>query len=287
MKTREFLRKVYGRGPYHLVFKKEGGPIDCWKTNHPIRAIKQHNGYNCYFQHNPIANGTVNGRRVSKDEVHCARYAHVDLDPRPGVPIGKARKELWARIQNAVRDGIVPQPTIIVMTGRGYQLYWRFERPMHNIEVVEDINKWLALKLGGDAVSDVSRLMRIPGTMNFPSEGKIAKNPGCKPKRSKVERCDMGRVYRTKDFGRLPKKRKKVAVSYERREMPRRTGRILRASAEVVAESDRSKVTWRLINELIECGLDDDEIANAILASNWDKYDHTRLVRQIERARGS
>lgn len=81
-------------------------------------------------------------------------------------------------------------------------------------------------------------------------------------------------------------KKKRVKRCSKRRDAPRRTQRYLSSSAAVVRLSDRSKVIWRIIKDLIESGWGAEEIVSAIDHSEWKKYSHAQLLRQIEKARG-
>jgi DNA primase RepB-like protein/CHC2-type zinc finger protein len=58
-------------------------------------------------------------------------------------------------------------PSMIVRSSPGkVHAYWRLERP-HPAEVVEDVNRRLALALGADPrVADAARILRVPGSFN-------------------------------------------------------------------------------------------------------------------------
>ncbi len=63
------------------------------------------------------------------------------------------------------------QPSIIVDSGHGYHFYWLLREPeaiktQDDIKRIEGYVKGLEIQLGGDSVHDVSRVMRVPGTMN-------------------------------------------------------------------------------------------------------------------------
>lgn len=57
-------------------------------------------------------------------------------------------------------------PSLIVHSGRGFHLYWLLDAFTTDWEWVEKANKWLGAQLGGDAVFDAARVLRIPGTWN-------------------------------------------------------------------------------------------------------------------------
>jgi hypothetical protein len=61
------------------------------------------------------------------------------------------------------------KPSIIVKSGGGVHFYFILKEPSdkHDIPIVEDVNRRIAVALGGDLnACDASRIMRIPGTMN-------------------------------------------------------------------------------------------------------------------------
>lgn len=64
------------------------------------------------------------------------------------------------------------QPSAIIKSGGGLHLYWFLKEPVElngdreAITAVENANRKLAYLVGGDNVHDVTRVMRLPGTMN-------------------------------------------------------------------------------------------------------------------------
>ena len=73
---------------------------------------------------------------------------------------------------------IQPQPDQIVGTPGGFHLYWRFKE-REEIIFPSDIVKWegkmagIAAALGGDpACKDLSRVLRLPGSVHFKGEPK-------------------------------------------------------------------------------------------------------------------
>lgn len=74
--------------------------------------------------------------------------------------------------QNVLRQNLKRfpfKPSIIVKSGGGIHFYWILKEAgtIFDVPVVEDINKRIAVMLGGDLnACDASRIMRIPGTLN-------------------------------------------------------------------------------------------------------------------------
>ena len=61
-------------------------------------------------------------------------------------------------------------PTLIVFSGRGVQFIWyadkRYKASEKNIDYWEGLGRSIIATIGGDAVQNVDRLLRLPGTMN-------------------------------------------------------------------------------------------------------------------------
>jgi len=97
------------------------------------------------------------------------------------------------------------RPTILVHTGNGLQYWWLYTEPVPiseawPLERFEAINRGLAQALGGDAVHDLARVLRVPGTLNLPDAKKRAR--GCVPVMAKLLWAD-GPTYRPSDFDDL------------------------------------------------------------------------------------
>jgi len=62
------------------------------------------------------------------------------------------------------------KPDLWVYTGGGYHLYWKLDKRAEfteDVALVEETNDYLASVLHGDAVRDITRIMRVPGTYNY------------------------------------------------------------------------------------------------------------------------
>ena len=78
----------------------------------------------------------------------------------------------WQRAAYQKLIACVPDPSLVVFSGRGYHAYWVFAEPVRVCEgddrarQVVQANRILARRLDGDAVGDLARVMRVPGTVN-------------------------------------------------------------------------------------------------------------------------
>ena len=140
---------------------------------------------NLYFSVNEPAIDAPNGK-LGKDEIGSIRALCLDHDPA-AAPTGlspdqlkkhfEAERERLQAEYAAMCGGEVP-PTFTVDSGGGYQALWLLAKKLDRAEHMEQIEaQGRAIKraLGGDAVHNVDRIMRLPGTLNVPTAKKRAK----------------------------------------------------------------------------------------------------------------
>ena len=114
---------------------------------------------------------TPGGSPRNKDNVAEIALLHSDIDLK-GILI------TLDEVVRILRQLEFP-PSVIVLSGNGVHAYWLLSEAIvidpgdYAVERIEGINDMLADMLGGDHVSDVCRLMRLPGTIN--SKGGTAK----------------------------------------------------------------------------------------------------------------
>ena len=117
---------------------------------------------NLYWSPNPVRSHI--NKKPAKADIAAMRYAHLDVDD--------PSDETLARL----REYPLP-PTTIVFSGGGYNAYWKLAKPVlanGNLEILEAANKKLIVDLGGDVgTHNLDRILRLPGTTNFPSPTKI------------------------------------------------------------------------------------------------------------------
>jgi len=116
--------------------------------------------YNAYWHVNPLKDG-VKDRKAKKEDVDRVTAFHVDLDD----PSDRALESL---------KQFEPRPTAIIFSGGGYQAFWLLEEPLTDLGKAALINKGIATKLGADDCFNVDRIMRLPGTINWPNSKKRA-----------------------------------------------------------------------------------------------------------------
>ena len=124
-------------------------------------------------------------KRLTKDGKSAAPltpvlWADVDAKAYPG---GK-RDCLSAIVSYEV------PPSVIVDSGHGYHAYWRLENPVL-WEYAQIVMMGLARNIRGDHVYDISRILRVPDTLNYKDET---------PLPVRLIRFDTTRILRFGDF---------------------------------------------------------------------------------------
>lgn len=101
---------------------------------------------------------TRDGRGGKKGNVARIFCAWADLDAKDDIASPEERLEVSP-----------VEPSAVVKSGKGLHCYWFFDAPVASKEIarVETLNKAIAAGLGGDAVHDASRILRVPGTVNL------------------------------------------------------------------------------------------------------------------------
>lgn len=189
----EFLQRVRPGGPWELtavLVDKKGAPTATVRTLDEAEAwLRTRNGRdNLYWSVGRLFDGAAQNHKASKRDVEWVDFLHVDVDPRkinPGEADRLAADEIAARVESeqvrilAMLRAADPAPSIIVFSGGGYQAFWRLAEPIHldgTVEAAEEVeryNRELERRFGGDHCFDVSRILRLPGTINLPDARKI------------------------------------------------------------------------------------------------------------------
>lgn len=324
-----FLTGWSGDGPWWVTsIQRDGGRTETVTFTDPgdlVAWVAARDGKkNLYFSVNDLS---LNMReKASKDEVTRVRGLHVDVDPRPveGGPEGKTPEELAAHF-NAERTRIhamaddwerngkklpFPRPTAVIDSGGGYQFFWRFDdREEVTPDQAEALNAFLSAAMGGDSATDVSRVMRLVGTVNLPNEKKRRQGRSDAPTRS-VE-ADWSRQYRRSDFPEPPVKRVVTAAARVNlsEDLPKVASlddlpaTVSDRTKMLIANGDdpddparypsRSEVLFAVLYEMVRAGVEDDVMASVVLDDDYaiSKHVHDQsrpqqyVARQIQRAR--
>ncbi|KAA0909625.1 hypothetical protein FLO80_20585 [Aquicoccus porphyridii] len=201
-----FLEGWRPGGPWVLTaIPPEGGATRTVTLADPgaVRKwIHDHSGgrWNLYFTVNETFGPATS--KPKKTHLAAATGLHVDVDPRPGEELD-AERERALRILRAYS----PAPTAIVDSGGGYQAFWRLEEALPLSGAADDESRHLPIEnrnqrieadLQADACHNIDRLMRLPGTVNWPNEKKRKK--GRVARLASVVDAEWSRTYRLADF---------------------------------------------------------------------------------------
>lgn len=139
------------------------------------RFCEAYRSWNLYYSLNPTTRAL--DKKAKREDIASVEYFHVDIDPRAGEDLEPER----ARIERLIAElptGI-PAPTVTVFSGGGYNLLWKLERPIPiagDLAAAEDAklyNLRLESLLGGDNCHNIDRILRLPGTTNWPNARKV------------------------------------------------------------------------------------------------------------------
>ena len=122
-------------------------------------------GRNVYWTVNRVTESC--NKKPTKAEIVGVRFAHIDIDPPKG---GGLLDKLQTHVELL---SLAAPPTLIIDSGGGLQAFWRLSGPA-SVAEVEAVNRSLAERLGGDNCQNIDRLMRLPGTVNYPNIKKKA-----------------------------------------------------------------------------------------------------------------
>jgi hypothetical protein len=197
----------------HLVAIHPDRPEDIkgrsFEKNEGARAAKwmakaQAAGYGLYFSVNDLVRDLGPGYNKASDrEVTLMVAVHADLDlPKHEMTPDQRKAEKRGLYDRAKAHAL--SPTVLINSGNGIQAYSVLSEPV----VVTDANrldlkarnKQFASELGADKCFDLSHVMRVPFTINFPNAGK--RKLGWIPVATSVifDHADLGLTYHIDEF---------------------------------------------------------------------------------------
>lgn len=140
-------------------------------------------GWNLYWTVNAVTPGTQS--KPTKAAIAHARYVHVDIDPPRDGP--------WDATAALARLTAM-NPTVVINSGNGWQGLWRLATPATDLALVEAVNRGAITATGGDpSCWNIDRLLRLPGTVNYPSAVKAAR--GRTVTLASIAQPDSGAAY--------------------------------------------------------------------------------------------
>ena len=164
---------------------------------------KQNSDCNVYFHINPTLRPLSS--KAALTDMASVDWLHVDVDPRAGDDLHSERERILALLQEC-KD--LPKPTCIVFSGGGYQAYWKLKEPIalngtkEKADAAGRYNLQIEILLGGDSCHNVDRIMRLPGTINWPDKKK--RKRGQKPVMAERILWEPENVYDISEFTAAP-----------------------------------------------------------------------------------
>lgn len=216
----EFLEKLRPGGPWCLTFLVPDGAATT-KTFHDAQqaesaALVANERANVYYMVNraiaPLS------KKASKSDVLAMDFLWVDVDPRAGEDFEAERERILGLVTARLPAGL-PQPTVIVDSGGGFNVLWRLAEPLAidgdeaKASEAERYNKALEREFGADNCGNCDRILRLPGLTNWPNKVKRAKGRTATP--AKVHSWPGADAYPMSAFAslRLPPVKNARAVA--------------------------------------------------------------------------
>ena len=208
-----FLRSWHPEENWHICHMlPDGGALRC-KTFAPAEADecaafiekRQAEGHNLYFNLNPWA---LRDKKARDADVPRVVGLGFDLDPT-----GSLDTEFQPNALGALAD---LEPTFIMSSGRGVWGFIRLTEPTVDLELARAVGVALQKRLNAqpgrcykaDNVADPSRIVRLPGSVNFPDARKREKN-GATPTLARLLKGGTGMARNLKELApaiRLPER---------------------------------------------------------------------------------
>lgn len=167
----EFLDLLRPAGPHLLTAIPVGGGHLVTKLFPTTEGVVEwaqatNTGHGIYY-HVAIPKDGVS-QRLSKDKVGAVDHLWVDVDP----PGGGTREAILDRL-TSLQPSLPALPNYVVDSGGGFQALWKLSAPVTDLVSVERATRFLVDAFRGDRQAwNVDRLLRLPGTINYPNARK-------------------------------------------------------------------------------------------------------------------
>lgn len=238
---------------------------------------------NCYITVNEVRDDFT-GTKPKKSDMTAMSYYHVDIDPeefpsdRPDTPFDRAkwfaqeRERLEGLIGADFPDGL-PPATLVIDSGGGFQLLWQLADAIPipqgaddaTFSALESHNRAIAKAFGGDNCHNLDRILRLPGTVNFPNQKK--RERGQVAVVARLRHMDLRQTVKPVDFDHLADGDESakaetwtsnvIQVDFQKREVK---GSRLDKAFSQGSKKSKSEKTFEAIALLVEHGYSDDEI---------------------------
>jgi len=190
-----FLRNYVGAAVHLVAIEPDGPACGCWFGEDAVGAtdwaIRQNEaGKGVYWTVNECQPGV--NKKCSRADIVAQRFLHVDIDPPKD-------DSAFNVAERAAALACLPlEPSFVIASGGGLGAFWRLDAPLHDAPACTEANKALETLLGGDHCHNVDRVMRLPGTINWPNAKKRA--AGRVPAMATILESDVGVCHRFADL---------------------------------------------------------------------------------------
>lgn len=187
----DFLRWLYPNGPWLMTAINTEQTETPSRTFHPgqedqfAQWLERNYDRNIYYSVNrPLRDMSKKAERVDIAEMG---FLHVDVDPRTNENFEEEKSRIEDKFTNKLPTGL-PKPSALVFSGGGYNALWRLDEAipialgdltLPEIEArYEDAKRYnlqLEILLQGDNCHNIDRILRLPGSVNWPTTKKKAK----------------------------------------------------------------------------------------------------------------
>ena len=321
----EFLQKFYPEGAWILSSISSKGDKIATITFYPdeLDGLKewvreqQITKCNIYFQVNPSSGMNLEKKdrrfkKASRQDIAGLKVLHVDLDPRAGEELAVEQDLIRTLAKNP--PGGLPDPSVVIWSGGGTQLLWILKDLVESdgsLPAAEDLklfNLQLERVYGSfaDHCHNIDRILRLPGTVNFPNEQKRKK--GRVPALARILEYHEDKTYSIASFTKATKiQGVSLGLDNSGVEVQIETGNVKRVDLEDYNEtivgwvrsmivqgydpnganlhlvafgqdphkySSRSEALWMVVCQLVKAKVDDSVIYSIITDSDYKISEH-------------
>ena len=271
----QFWVEVTGISHVTLVAITPDGPTDTRSFRRGAGNVMgdwitsaQQAGRNIYFQPNETFPECCS--KPSKREMMAGLCRFADIDPAADQPLADERDRLSRLVAHLIADAAFP-PTCVIDSGNGTQPLWATVREVLSPQIIARIERETAAieaAIGAGGTHDVTRLLRLPGTINFPNAAKRAK--GRSTTRARLIHS-ASNIYTGEQIAGLAAHLSTVL---------RDTGLVrLRHRAEAGSSPERDAATAALIKELEAAGADSISKPEHLETALWTRLEGSMKTR--------
>jgi len=154
----------------------------------PCAVERNAAGMTAYWTSNLSRSGLH--KKAAKADITAACFVWADIDPdlKTHGSYAGARAHLLDTELPRLRAA---HPTVILDSGNGLQAFWKMAEPMAiadvtDIDAFETVNKAFGIQFRGAGTHNIDRVMRVPGTINYPSRAKLSKGYPASPSMARM-----------------------------------------------------------------------------------------------------